>query len=92
VSKLRQLTGKIASRSGTPHAENRTKPLIPYGQARSAFPAIATHLPEWLVAFAHELGSGAGSSQKRAIRRGFADPPAVDMAGSSDRLEESKKI
>ncbi len=42
VSKLRQLTGRIASRSGTPHAENRTKPLIPYGQARSAFPAIAT--------------------------------------------------
>jgi hypothetical protein len=92
ASKLQQLTGRIASRSGTPHAETRTKALIPYGRARSAFQATEAGLSRRSVASAHPFGARAGSSRKGAIRRGFAGPPAVDMAGSSDRLEESKKI
>ena len=92
ASKLQQLTGRIASRSGTPHAETRTKALIPYGRARSAFQATEAGPSGRSVASAHAFGARAGSSREGAIRRGFARPPAVDMAGSSDRLEESKKI
>jgi len=92
ASKLQQLTGRIASRSGTPHAETRTKALILYGRARSAFQATEAGPSRRSMASAHPFGARAGSSRKGAIRRGSASPPAVDMAGSSDRLEESKKI
>jgi hypothetical protein len=91
ASKLQQLTGRIASRSGTLHAEKRTKALIPYdpvaslrSDGRRAFPGVGSA--------AARGGRGFGIAAETSASAGICASAVVDRRGPSDRLEGSKKI
>jgi hypothetical protein len=87
ASKWRQLIGRIASRSGTPHAENRTNALIPRDPVQSPRGRRRAAGLQSSTAFARERGTRLGSPLKRQLPRGFARSGRLTEEG---RLIDSK--